>query len=297
MKRRPLLISLAFCMITSSSFGQNKQDLVNAIRDLFDIPAAQFGLAFKNLQNGDTLFLNEKQLFHAASTMKTPVLAEIYKQSVQGLFSLSDSIPVKNQFYSIVDRSEYSLQASDDSEQGFYKRIGGKATIAELANAMITRSSNLATNLLIELVKPENIMNTLHSIGIHDMKVLRGVEDGKAFEKGLNNSTTALDLMLLFDALAREQLVDRSSSKEMINILLNQEFREIIPALLPPDARVAHKTGSITGIQHDSGIVFLPGGKKYVIVFLSRFDSKDEKKVVAAMAEVSKLVYNYVSSQ
>ena len=79
----------------------------------------------------------------------------------------------------------------------------------------------------------------------------------------------------------------------MIRILLDQQFNEIIPALLPKDVKVAHKTGSITGVQHDSGIVFFPDGKKYVLIMLSRFDPPDEKKAINAMAEVSKIIYDY----
>ena len=125
------------------------------------------------------------------------------------------------------------------------------------------------------------------------MKVLRGVEDTKAFEKGLNNSTTAFDNLLIFEQLANEKVVSVKASQEMTKILLDQKFNEIIPALLPPTVKVAHKTGSITGIQHDGGIIFLPDGRKYVLVLLSRFKG-DEKSVILPMAEVSKLVYDYM---
>ena len=196
-----------------------------------------------------------------------------------------------------MDGSAYSLDSSDDSELELYKHIGEKRTIASLAYDMIIQSSNLATNLLIELVKPDSIMTTLKNMGAHDMKVLRGVEDGKAYEKGLNNSTTAYDLLLIYEQMAQEQLVSAAASKEMIRILLDQKFNNIIPALLPADVKVAHKTGYITGIHHDSGIVFLPDGRKYVLVLLSRFDPADEKEAIKAMAGVSKLIYDYMQGE
>src|SRR6185436_13409934 len=99
--------------------------------------------------------------FHAASTMKTPVLIELYRQVSNGKFSLNDSIEIKNSFHSIVDSSEYMLDSADDSEFDLYKQIGEKKTISELAYKMIILSSNLATNLLIELVKPDSVMQTL----------------------------------------------------------------------------------------------------------------------------------------
>ena len=192
-----------------------------------------------------------------------------------------------------MDSSEYMLDSADDSEFDLYKQIGEKKTISELAYKMIILSSNLATNLLIELVKPDSVMQTLHSLGINDIKVLRGVEDGKAFEKGLNNSVTAKGLADIYKLIAEEKLV---GSKEMTKTLLDQRFNEIIPAQLPKDVKVAHKTGSITGVQHDSGIVFLPDGRKYVLVLLSKFKPEDEKKVIQAMADVSKMVYDHMLS-
>jgi beta-lactamase class A len=269
-------------------------DLKKGIEDKLAINKAHFGIAFKDLQTGETLLLNEKDNFHAASTMKTPVLVELYKQAAAGKFSLTDSMTIKNSFSSIVDGSAYSLDSADDSEFELYKNIGKKRTIASLAYEMIILSSNLATNILIDLVKPDSVMNTMKSMGANDIKVLRGVEDNKAYEKGLNNTTTAYDLLLIYEQMANEKLISAASSKEMISILLDQRLNEIIPAQLPKDVKVAHKTGSIKGVQHDSGVVFLRDGRRYVLVLLSRFDPADEKKVINAMAEVSKLIYDYM---
>ena len=269
-------------------------ELKKEVQHKLAISNAYFGIAFKDLQTGKIVLLNEKDNFHAASTMKTPVLIEIFKQAAAGKFSLTDSIVIKNSFISIADGSEYSLDSRDDSELELYKNIGGKRTIASLAYQMIILSSNLATNLLIDLVKPDSIMHTMKEMGANDIEVLRGVEDNKAYQKGLNNTTTAYDLLLIYEQMANEKLISAAASKEMIRILLDQRFNEIIPAQLPKDVKVAHKTGSITGVQHDSGIVLLPDGRKYVLVLLSRFDPPDEKTVIRAMADVSKLIYDYM---
>lgn len=252
-----------------------------------------FAVAFKDMATGQSVLINDKQTFHAASTMKTPVLIEIMKQAKEGKFSLKDSILVKNSFSSIVDGSPFSLEASDDSEPELYKQIGQKKTIEALAYDMIIASSNLATNLMIELVKAENVMATMKTIGANDIRVLRGVEDKKAFEKGLNNSTTAYDLLLLFERIAINKMVSKKACKKMVKILLDQRFNEIIPAKLPANVKVAHKTGSITGIQHDTGIVYLQDGRKYVLVLLSKFEG-DEKNAVETMSTVSKIVYDYM---
>ncbi len=293
-KRIFMAVLPAFFVWGCSQKNKSMEKLEKEIESRLAIANAHFGIAFKNLQTGDSVFINAKQSFHAASTMKTPVLAELFKQAAIGRFSMDDTITIRNSFKSIVDSSDFSLDPSDDSELELYKRLGEKETIAKLAYEMIIRSSNLATNMLIGLAGPDNIMESLKAIGANDMKVLRGVEDNKAFQKGLNNSTTAYDLALLFEQMAEEKLVSVEASQAMIRILLDQQFNEIIPARLPGDVKVAHKTGSISGVQHDSGIVYLPDGRKYVLVLLSRFDPADEKKVIAAMAEVSRLIYDHV---
>lgn len=296
-----MIVVLVFCMLSKTAYMQNKEqpleDLKKNIESKLAISKTHFGIAFKNLQTGQTLLINDKDVFHAASTMKTPVLLELFKQAAAGRFSMTDSIVIKNSFSSIVDGSQYSLNPADDSEAELYRLVGSKKTIASLAYEMIIQSSNLATNILIELVKPDSVMNTMKSMGANDIKVLRGVEDGKAYEKGLNNTTTAFDLLLIYEQMANEKLVSAAASKEMMRILLDQRFNEIIPALLPTSVKVAHKTGSITGIQHDSGIVFLPDGTQYVLILLSRFDPVDEKQVIKAMADVSKLVYDHMISK
>jgi len=253
-----------------------------------------FAIAFKDLSTGKELLINDTVTFHAASTMKTPVLVEVYKQAAEGKFSLSDSLIIKNEFKSIVDGSPFSLDPSDDSETELYKHIGEKKTISFLLYQMIIVSSNLSTNLIIELVNAKNVSATMQQLGTKDIHVLRGVEDGKAFAKGLNNTITAHGLMILFEKMAKGETVNPAASQAMIDILLDQKFNEIIPAELPAGMKVAHKTGSITGVQHDTGIIFLPNGKKYVLVLLSK-NLKDEKAAIKAMANVSKQIYEFVN--
>jgi len=254
-----------------------------------------FAVAFKNLETDESLLINEKETFHAASTMKTPVMIEVFKQAEKGIYNLNDSVMIKNEFKSIVDNSIYSLDISEDGGEELYKSIGKKKTIFDLIYDMITVSSNLATNILIELVDAKNVMSTMKEISANDIKVLRGVEDQKAFELGLNNTTTSYDLMLIFEAVAEGKIISKDACNEMIKILLEQKFRSKIPAKLPKDVKVANKTGSITGIEHDSGIVFLPDGRKYVLVLLAK-NLKNANDGIEAEAEISELIYNYMIS-
>jgi beta-lactamase class A len=253
-----------------------------------------FAVAFKDINDGNELLINEHDTFHAASTMKTPVMIEVFKQAAEGRFSLGDSLVIKNEFKSIVDSGTYSLDSADDSEFDLYKHIGEKRAIYDLVYDMIIASSNLATNMMIELVNAKKVTETMHHLGAKNIQVLRGVEDDKAFEKGLNNTTTAYDLMVIFEKMVRGKTVSKKASKAMIKILLDQRFNDIIPAGLPPEVKVAHKTGFIGGVHHDSGIVFLPDGRKYVLVLLSK-NLEDEKAAIQSMATVSKMIYQYIN--
>jgi beta-lactamase class A len=288
-----LLMMLIFC----SSYGQHGkviEVLKYRIDSLLQQQKAEFAVAFKDLATNETLFINEHEVFHAASTMKTPVLVEIYKQAAAGKFSLNDSMVVKNEFRSIADSSIYSLSPDDDSEFDLYKKIGQKTAIHDLVNLMITMSSNFATNMLIDLVGANNANATMRKMGLKDLKVLRGVEDDKAYQKGLNNVVTAYDLMLLFEKIAKGKAVNKESSDAMTKILLGQHFNEIIPARLPVDVKVAHKTGWFKTVNHDSGIVFLPDGRKYVLVLLSK-NAAEDKDAVNTLATVSEMIYKYVT--
>ena len=270
----------------------NIEKLTAEIKNKLDSAKGIYGLVYKDLQTGENIFYNEKENFHAASTMKTPVMIEVFKQAEEGSFSLDDSILVKNEFKSIVDSSLYRMDISEDSGENLYQFIGGKKTIRQLVYDMITVSSNLATNILIDLVHAENVMRTMKEIGAENIKVLRGVEDIKAFEKDLNNTTDAFDLMLIFEKIATGEIISKKACSEMINILLNQEFNSRIPALLPSDVKVAHKTGSITGIEHDGGIVILPDGRKYILVILSK-GIPGSKLKTNIQAELSRMIYDY----
>jgi beta-lactamase class A len=245
-------------------------------------------IAFRTLDGHIAYGFHDEESFHAASTMKIPVMIELFHQARQARLKLDDSLLVKNQFHSLADGSIYTLDPADDSEVELYKAAGQTRSLSQLSELMITASSNLATNLLIEKLGVDNIRATVHSLHADGMNVLRGVEDNKAFLKGLNNTTTARGLQQLLEAIAHGEAVDQESSGQMIEILERQKFNEGIPAGLPPGTRVAHKTGEITRIHHDAAIVFAP--KPFVLVILVR-GLAEAKDSAALMAEITRQLY------
>ncbi|MCP9754310.1 serine hydrolase [Lacihabitans sp. CCS-44] len=290
MKKSAFITFGLFLFTIMNISGQKNIRLKEQIIELMAKTEGHFGLAFKNLDNNDTIFINPHEYFHAASTMKTPVMLEIFNQEKQGKFKITDSIFVKNEFESIVDKSRYSLSINDDSDDILYQKIGQKMTIQDLTYEMMTKSSNLSTNILIDKVGAENVMKLLASLNIKENIVLRGVEDQKAFDAGLNNRTTPFGLMQIFEHIALTQ----PNNSLMLNILLDQKFNEIIPAQLSKNVKVAHKTGSITGVQHDSGIVYLADGRKYVLILLSK-NLKNANDGVKTLAQISKMIYDYLN--
>jgi beta-lactamase class A len=262
-------------------------------RRVAGVKDAVVGVAFHDLETGQSLYINADESFHAASTMKVPVMIELFRQVDAGRLRLDQEVRLANQFSSIVDGSPFSLNPGDDSDSSAYLRVGSDVPVRELIDRMITRSSNLATNALIELVGADKANATAHELGARNIKVLRGVEDEKAFQTGLNNTTTARDLAVLLEAIESGRAASRKSCDAMRDILLRQEFNDEIPAGLPPGIPVAHKTGSITGVLHDAAIVYPSHRKPYVVVVLTRA-IPDEKVARALIADISQLVYDAV---
>ena len=289
---RPRAFTIAFAALTLATgalgAAQQTSPLEAQVRALIAASGAEVAVAARSLDGRFELLIDPDKPFHAASTMKVPVMIELYRQAKAGTVSLDAPLPISNEFRSIVDGSPYKLSEGDDSDTLVYAAVGKTLTLAQLDEAMITVSSNFATNLLIEKLGVENIRATVTRLGAGGMQVLRGVEDQKAFDKGLNNSTTARGLLTLFDHLAHGTAVDRSSDAAMVAVLKRQKFNDAIPAGLPAGIDVAHKTGNITRIHHDAGIVF--ARRPYVVVILVR-GVQEQKESAAVMATISRAIY------
>lgn len=292
-----LVVMIVLYLIQSSVFAQSKLEQARPqIEKLISASGAEVvGVAVYDTQTKQTLLINERVSMHAASTMKLPVMMEIFRLVQEKKLSLGEPIEVKNKFFSIVDGSEYRLNKDDDSDEEVYRRIGQKMTVLELMEHMITWSSNLATNLLIERVTPEKVMKLMAELGANDIRVLRGVEDTKAFEAGKNNTTTAYDLMLLLKLIAENKFQNKKACEKMVEILAAQHFNEGIPAGLPTGTRVAHKTGDITKHNHDAGIVYPLDGKPYVIVVLTK-GIANHKQSSKLIADISRTIYTALKS-
>ncbi len=273
----------------SSAQAQGVTDTRAAIERLIAASGAEVGVAWRPLdaKPGEEILINADVRFHAASTMKVPVMIELFRRVEAGQLKLDDTVLVTNQFTSIHDGTPYTLSATEDSDGEIYKAMGSQLSYRRLVEAAITVSSNLATNILIEHLGAKNVQATVDRMNASGMQVLRGVEDQKAFDAGKNNTTDARALLTLFEAIAKGQAVSVVASASMIEILKRQQFDTGIPAGLPAGTVVAHKTGSITRIRHDAGIVY--GARPYVLVVLVR-GIQDSKVSDALIADISRAI-------
>jgi len=248
------------------------------------------GISFFDAETTVQWSYNADAWFHAASTMKLAVLLGVFHQVDRGELALDAPVHVRNRFTSIVNQEPFMLDLGRDADPDVYGHLGKTLTVKQLAYWMITKSSNLATNLLVEVVGIPTIQLALDELEIDGVKVLRGVEDQRAFEAGLNNEVTAHGLLRLLRLIAEGKAYSQKACDEMLQILLEQQYRSGIPAGLPKAARVAHKTGNISTVHHDAGIVYLEGRKPYVLVILTQFPAEQGRGT--AVADVSRDIFN-----
>lgn len=255
-------------------------------------PNKTISVAAFDFETGQEIFINPDETYHPASTVKVHVMMEIFHQAEQGFFAPGDHIPIINSFTSIADGTKFSLDVNDDAEQTLYPRIGETESIAELTRLMIVRSSNLATNILLEKVGTKSVSDFIQALGIQGVKFIRGVEDNAAFRLGMNNSASARGLTQTMRLIAEKKVVSEQASGKMIEILLGQQFNESIPAMLPKSVKVAHKTGWTGDVYHDTGIVYPEGCKPYAVSIMTRgFSENEEAEAHRCMATISRLIY------
>ena len=248
------------------------------------------GISFYDYQTTIQWAFNADTYFHSASTMKLAVLVGVFRQIDRGELSLDAPVHVRNRFTSIINQQPFMLELGRDADPNVYSNLGKMMIVRDLAYWMITTSSNLATNLLVEVIGVGTIQRAMDELEIHGVRILRGVEDQAAFEAGLNNEVTANGLLRLLRLICEENAYSKRASEQMLEIMLEQQYKSGIPAGLPKAARVAHKTGNISTVHHDAGIVYLENRKPYVLVVLTKFDHKTGR--TAAVADVSKDIYN-----
>ena len=252
--------------------------------------AAALAVSIADLQTGAEFHYHADRWFHAASTIKVAILVGVFGAIFRGELLPQSRVHVRNRFLSAYDGSPYRVRLDRDANPDVHREVGRTLRVSELADAMITTSSNLATNLLLDLVGLEVLQRTIDGFGLDGIDLRRGVEDEKAFAHGINNRITANGLVGLLRLIGEEMAFSPALSRNMVDVLLGQQFNSGIPAGLPRGARVAHKTGEISTIAHDAGLVYLPDRRPYALSVLTEWEPSATGRS-ATIAAASYLAY------
>ena len=257
--------------------------------------AKAIAVALHDLETGFDLRYKEDRWFHAASTIKVPILLGAFAAIDRGDLLPHSRVHVRNRFLSIVENIPFRVESDRDANSVVHNAIGKMMRVDELAYHMITTSSNLATNLLLGVIGPDAVNQTLGELDVDEgIELRRGVEDELAFEKDINNRVIAEGLLRILVMLAEGKAFSPALSRRMMDILHGQEFNQGIPARLPKGTRVAHKTGEISTVAHDAGVVYLPKRKPYVLVILTEWDAAATGRS-RTIAAISHAIYEFLT--
>jgi beta-lactamase class A len=259
--------------------------------------AQAIAVALHDSETGFELHYHADRWFHAASTIKVPILLGVFAAIDRGELLPHSRVHVRNRFLSVVESVPFRVESGRDANSAVHNAIGKMMRVDELAYHMITTSSNLATNLLLGVIGPESVTETLRQLKVDEgIDLKRGVEDELAFEKGISNMVTADGLLRILVMLAEGKAFSPALSRRMMDILHGQEFNQGIPARLPKGARVAHKTGEISTVAHDAGVVYLPKRKPYSLVILTEWDPNVSGRS-RTIASISHAIYEMLTKK
>lgn len=239
----------------------------------------QWGIAIINQTTADKLELNSTKIFPAASMIKVPIMYEIMRQAATDNLSLDDCLIVTSDIRT--------------GGSGILKELRPNITmtIKELVTLMIIVSDNTATNILIDLVGMAAINTTMANLGLKSTVLRRQMMDFAAAQAGQENTTSAADLALLFTTIYSKCELPQEYSDLMLDILKRQQIEDKLPFFLPEETVIAHKTGTLPGVEHDGGILFLPSGS-YIICILTS-DLTANYQGLQLVAALGKIIYEH----
>jgi beta-lactamase class A len=269
---------------------------VDGLRDRVEGIAAAcggtFGVAIEHVQTGWRLSVRGSEPFVAASVIKVPIMAAVYREAAAGRLRLEERLRL---------RPEDQVLGS-----GVLKDLspGLRLTVADLVTLMIAVSDNTATNMLLRRIGVDAVNAAMQAWGLTGSRLLYPLMVVPERRSGFN-TVTADDMTSLLVRIARGQCVSWDASRRMIDVLKRQQDNERLPAMLPPVPdgppgsippwEVAHKTGTVTGVAHDVGIVYMPG-QAFAISVLTR-DVADGARANRAIAAIARAAFDAFASQ
>lgn len=296
---------------------QDQATFTTAMEDRLAMLGGSVGVMVRELGTGGReLTYNHEEVYPTASTLKAPLLYELFRQADAGLVDLAERVTLYHK-----DRTTGSGILQDLDE-------GLQPTIRDLAELMIIVSDNWATDMVYNIIGKENMAKTLKNLGLHQTHIPMNIHElfaafadvdandpkvnyqflkdylktytpepdnvGFACDER-NDVSSPADMVRLMELIDQGHGLTPESREGAVRILKDQNFNTIIPARLPQDQKIetAHKTGSLRGIRNDVGIVYSPK-LNYAIAFMSK-GQEDVPEVVDQMARASRWVWDFLS--
>lgn len=277
----------------TTATDQALQEQIDRIAE--EAGAARVAVACYDYETQESWDHHGDEWFHAASTIKVPILLGVFGAVHRRGLSVESRVHVRNRFVSAADGEPFRVEFGRDANSEVHHALGKTMKVGELAYHMIVTSSNLATNLLVDLVGLDAVRESLRELGVSGVELRRGVEDERAWERGINNRVTADGLVSVLRPIEEGTAFSVELSARMLEILHDQEFRSGIPAGVPDGARVANKTGEISTVAHDAAIVYLPGRWPYAVVVLTEWKPEAGSGRSDTIARISRAVYRHLT--
>lgn len=269
--------------------------LTQLIQSAIDASGAQMGVSLVHIESGEEININADESYPMASVLKIPVLCEAFHQMAAGAFTLDDrwelTYPLKNIGSGILT----------------YLEDGLTPTVRDLLTLMIIISDNTATDMVMRRLGVDKIDGFMKDLGVGNIHMafdIRGIfddmfgrekaEPSRLFEKldqkreappmsrdGVsfiggpeNNASTPRDMTRLCAMIYRGEVVNRSACDGMLRIMLQQTLNQRLPRFLPYGIPFAHKTGTLSGIRNDAGILYATESDHIAMTVFSRWDAE-----------------------
>jgi len=256
------IASLALIFAASVAYGQSRvQELLeekmlyDRIRTLDASLPGVLGVAVIDLTSGRTFAYNGDAVFPTASSIKIPILIEMFSQLKAGAFRLPDNVTLK----------PAEAVGGSGELQNSLKRGPVTLTVQQLITAMIEHSDNTATNRCVAMAGIERVNLFLAQNGFNATRLRRIMMDAAAAERGDENTSTPREMARLVEMLYQERAVDAASSRQMLEIM--KLVKAGVRRAVPPEIQVASKPGDLDGVRCETGVVYLPGRPFIVSVF------------------------------
>jgi beta-lactamase class A len=259
------------------------EDLERSVRRHLSGCNGSAGVVIKDLSTGWTIEINKNTAFPSASLVKIPLMAAAFLADETGRIDLGSTVRLENKFKTGGSGSLKNLPA------------GKVFSLGELVEIMVAESDNTAANMLIDMLGFEYLNPAFRQLGMTRTDIKRKMMDFSGRRQGVENFTTAADLSLLLENIYRNKLLNRKVSQRCLDILKGQKIRDRIPARLPANTTIAHKTGLEQGVCHDAGIVFTPQGN-FLICALIKHNDKTARSAKKVISRVALDVYTYTTS-